>query len=173
MFSNGTRILIGVIFGLSLLLLLYIRIYELAAVAAVMILLLVWDYFKQGTLVVAAKFFHNKDYDKAERMLLQIKQPTLLSKKRRGFYEFIFGGICLQKQDFDAAEKHYEVAAEYPLRSINDHVAALAHVANISIRQGNYTKAHQYLDRADKHEEEVTAKMKQVIERLKKEIKNK
>ena len=34
------------------------------------------------------------------------------------------------------AEIHYELAAQYPLRTANDHVAALVHVANISIRQG-------------------------------------
>jgi hypothetical protein len=34
------------------------------------------------------------------------------------------GGICMQKQDFEEAEQHYELAAQYPLRTVNDHVAA-------------------------------------------------
>jgi tetratricopeptide (TPR) repeat protein len=170
MFTNRTRLFIGAIFLLSLILLLNIRRYEFASVAFVMIVLLIWDYFKQGTLVIAAKHFYHKDYEKTENVLLQIKKPTWLGKKRRGYYEFFMGGICLQKQDFEDAERHYEIAAQYPLRSVNDHVAALVHVANICIRQRNYEKAEAYLQLSDQHKEKINAKMKDVIERLRQEL---
>jgi tetratricopeptide (TPR) repeat protein len=134
---------------------------------------LAWDYIRQGTLIVAAKYFHHKDYEKAERTLLEILNPKWLSKNRRGYYEFLMGGVCLQKQDFEDAERHYEVAAQYPLRSVNDHVAALVHVANISIRQGNFEKAKAYIELTDKHRNDINAKMKDVIQRLRDEIKNK
>ena len=173
MFSNGVRLFIGFIFFLSLILLVYLRLYEFAAVSALMIVLLVWDYFKQGTLIIAAKYFHHKDYNRAERSLLQIKQPCWLSKNRRGYYEFILGGICLQKQDFKDAEMHYETAAQYPLRSVNDHVAALVHIANINVRQGNYEKARTYLRLTDQHKGSINSKMIDVISRLQQEIKGK
>jgi hypothetical protein len=171
MFSNRTRLFIGFIFFLSLLLLTYLGIYEFAAVALVMIVLLGWDYIRQGTLVVAAKHFHHKDYQKTETSLREIFKPEWLSKNRRGYYEFLMGGVCLQKQDFEDAEKHYEIAAQFPLRSVNDHVAALVHVANISIRQRNYEKAEAYLHLAEKHEDKINAKMKDVINRLHEELK--
>lgn len=171
MFANRTRLFIGVLFFLSLILLSYLRFYELAAVALMMIVLLGWDYIRQGTLVVAAKSFHNKEYDKAELLLLEILKPEWLRKGRRGYYEFLMGGVCLQKQDFEDAEKHYEIAAQYPLRSVNDHVAALVHVANISIRLGNYDKAEAYLQLTEKHQDKINAKMKDVISRLHQEIK--
>jgi uncharacterized protein HemY len=173
MFSNRTRIFIAFIFLLSLGLLLYLGIYELAAVAVLMIILLIWDYFRQGTLVVAAKFFHHKDFDRAEALLKEMSNPRWLSKKRRGYYEYIYGGICINKQDFEAAEKHYETAAQYPLRSLNDHVAALVTVANISIRHGDYEKANAYLLLAEQHDDKITAKMEDVISKLHKEIKTK
>src|SRR5471030_743497 len=162
MFTNRTRSFIGFVFLLSLILLTYLRLYEFAVVAFTMIVLLTWDYFKQGTLVVAAKCFHHKDYEKAERYLMEIKWPGWLSKNRRGYYEFLMGGICLQKQDFDDAEKHYEIAAQYPLRSVNDHVAALVHVANICVRQGNFEKAEAYIKLTEKHTDKINAKMKDV-----------
>ena len=81
------------------------------------------------------------------------------------------GGVSLQKQDFEDAEKHYELAAQYPLRSVNDHVAALVHVANISIRQGNCEKAAAYLKLTENHQQEINAKMKNVIDRLHQELK--
>src|ERR1700710_249968 len=115
MFTNRTRLFIGSTFLLSFILLINIRRYEFAAVAFMMIALLIWDYFKQGTLVIAAKHFYHKDYEKTETVLSQIKKPTWLGKNRRGYYEFFMGGICLQKQDYEDAEKHYEIAAQYPL----------------------------------------------------------
>jgi hypothetical protein len=171
MFTNRTRLFIGTIFLLSLVLLVKLQYYELSSVALMMIVLLGWDYLRQGTLVVAARYFHNKDYEKTERTLMEILRPQWLSKNRRGYYEFLMGGVCLQRQDFEDAEKHYEIAAQYPLRSLNDHVAALVHVANISIRQGNFEKANAYLDLTDKHQAKINAKMKDVISRLRQEIK--
>ncbi|WP_121812731.1 hypothetical protein [Mucilaginibacter kameinonensis] len=171
MFSNRIRIFIAFIFLLSLGVLMYFRVYELAAVAAMMIILLIWDYFRQGTLIVASKHFHVKDYDKTAASLKEIMKPEWLSKNRRGYYEFIYGGLCLQRQEFEEAEKHYEIAAQYPLRSVNDHVAALVSVANISIRRGNLEKAQAYLQLAEKHKEKITAKMKEVINRLQQELK--
>lgn len=173
MFTNRTRLFIGTIFFLSLMLLAYRHLYELAFFALLLIILLAWDYIRQGTLIVAARYFHHKDYDKAERTLLEILNPKWLSKNRRGYYEFLMGGVCLQKQDFEDAEKHYEVAAQYPLRSVNDHVAALVHVANISIRQGNLDKAEAYIELTKKHTDNINAKMKDVIERLRQELKKK
>jgi tetratricopeptide (TPR) repeat protein len=149
----------------------YQRVYQLTAFCALMIAMIIIEYFRQGTLVLAAKYYHHKDFGKTEELLKQIKKPELLSKKRRGFYEYMMGAICLQKSDFDAAERHYELASQYPLRTLNDHVAALVHVANISIRQGNYDKAETYLQLALKDKEKITAKMLAVIERLKQEIK--
>jgi tetratricopeptide (TPR) repeat protein len=171
MFSNRTRLFIGIIFFLSLILLTYLRMYQVAAVALMMIVLLAWDYIRQGTLVVAAKYFHHKEYDKAESCLNEILKPEWLRKNRRGYYEFLMGGVYLQRQDFEDAERHYEIAAQYPLRSLNDHVAALVHVANISIRLGNYDKAEAYLQLTEKHQEKINAKMKDVISRLHQEIK--
>lgn len=171
MFTNKTRLFIGTIFFLSLILLAYRQMYELAWVAFTLIILLAFDYIRQGTLVVAARYFHHKDYDKAERTLLEIFRPKWLSKNRRGYYEYLMGGVCLQKQDYEDAETHYEIAAQYPLRSVNDHVAALVHVANISIRLGNYDKAEAYLQLTEKQEDKINAKMKDVIERLRQELK--
>jgi tetratricopeptide (TPR) repeat protein len=170
MFTKRARILVIGAFVIMLAIAINLRVYEIAGVIVMFIGLLIWGYFKEGTIVLAAKAFHNKEYSKAEALLQQVANPEWLSKKRRGFYEFIYGGICLQRQDYNEAEKHYEIAAQYPLRSANDHVAALVHVANISIRHNNFEKAKAYLGLADKHEEKITAKMKDVVQRLHKEL---
>ncbi len=166
MFTNRARVLVIGAFVIMMAVALTYKVYEIVGVTAMFILMLIWGYFKEGTIVLAAKAFHNKDYDKAESLLKQVSNPDWLSKKRRGFYEFIYGGVCLQKNEYNEAEKHYEIAAQYPLRSANDHVAALVHVANIAVRHNDFAKAKAYLSLADKHEEKITAKMKEVIRRL-------
>jgi len=171
MFTNTARIfLIGVFLAMGLFCS-YEHVYQLMGVCLLFIALLIWGYFKEGTVIMAAKSFHKKDYVKSEALLSQITNPGWLAKKRRGFYEFIMGGVALQKQDYDAAERHYELAAQFPLRSVNDHVAALVHVANISIRQHNYDKAAAYIGLANKNQEKINAKMKDVIAKLEKELK--
>jgi tetratricopeptide (TPR) repeat protein len=166
MFTNRVRILVVSVFILLMAFFVYQHAYELAGVVLVFTGLLIWGYFKEGPIILAAKHFHKKEYDRAEGLLRQIRNPALLSKKRRGFYEFILGGICMQKHDFEEAEQHYELAAQYPLRTVNDHVAALVHVANISIRNGKYDKASAYLQLAKEKEGQVTAKMKSVIAQI-------
>lgn len=171
MFTNRARILVAGLFVIMLAVSLKMKVYELAGLAVMFIALLIWGYFKQNTIVLAAKAFHLKDYEKAESLLKQVPNPDWLSKKRRGFYEFIYGGVCLQKRDYAEAEQHYELAALYPLRTANDHVAALVHVANISIRNGNFDKATAYLQLTDKHKDNITAKMKDVIYKVEQELK--
>jgi hypothetical protein len=72
---------------------------------------------------------------------MQVSNPEWLSKRRRGFLRVYIRRYMPAKEDYAEAEQHYELAALYPLRSANDHVAALVHVANINVRNGNYDKA--------------------------------
>ncbi len=171
MFTNRARQLVIAVFILVLLFTIYEQAYEITGIALLAIVVLLWGYFKEGTVILAAKDFHDKNYEKTEALLRQIAQPKWLAKKRRGYYEYMMGGIALQKQDFEAAERYYEVAVQYPLRSVNDHVAALVHVANISLRQHNFDKAEAYLSLAKKQENNLTSKMCEVIIKLEKEIK--
>jgi tetratricopeptide (TPR) repeat protein len=160
------------IFAATLAFFVYERMYQLAAIAGVFDLILLWGYFREGPIILAANHYHKNDFERAEELLQQIHKPEWLSTKRRGFYEFMMGGICLKKNDFEKAERHYELAAQFPLRSTNDHVAALVHVANIGLRQKNYEKVETYLKMATRQEEKISAKMKDVISRLQNELKN-
>lgn len=171
MFTNRARQLVIAVFILVLLFSIYKQAFEISGVALLAIGVLLWGYFKEGTVIMAAKDFHDKNYNQTEALLRQISRPNLLARKRRGYYEYMMGGIALQKQDFEAAERHYEVAVQYPLRSVNDHVAALVHVANINLRQHHFDKAEVYLSLAKKQEDNLTSKMREVIIKLEKEIK--
>jgi tetratricopeptide (TPR) repeat protein len=173
MFSNKARILVLLVFVAMMIFFAWKQVVELAAFSALMIVMIIVEYFRQGTLVLAARHYHDKDYEGVEALLKQIRKPEWLMDKRRGIYEYMLGNISLHKQDYEQAALHYDLASKFPLRSINDHVATLVHAANIQIRLGNNAKAEEYLAQAMKHEEKMTAKMKAVIEKLKQELKKK
>ncbi len=160
-----------VVFTVMMVFFAYKQVIELTLFSLMMIVLIIIEYFKQGTLVLAAKHYHDKDYDGAEDLLKQIKKPEWLMKKRRGVYEYMLGNINFYKNDFEEAAVHYDLATKFPLRSTNDHVAALVHAANMNIRLGRYDKAGDYLAETATYEEKITAKMKSVIEKLKAELK--
>ena len=103
MFSNKARVLVLIVFIAMLVFFTWKQVIELAAFSLLTIVLVIVEYFKQGTLVLAARHYHDKDYDGAETLLKQIKKPEWLLDKRRGVYEYMLGNINLQKQDYEEA----------------------------------------------------------------------
>lgn len=171
MFTIKARLVIGGILILLAFVFYHYQTYQLVGVVLLLLVALVVEYFRQGTLVLAAKQFHLKNYQQAEDLLHEIKKPEWLSKKRRGIYEYMMGGISMHKPDFESAEYHYEQAAQYPLRTMNDHIAALVAVANISLRNGKPEKTAAYLQLANQHQDKQTAKMKAVIAEVQQNLK--
>ncbi|HCN82410.1 MAG TPA: hypothetical protein DIT07_02155, partial [Sphingobacteriaceae bacterium] len=119
------------VFGIAVILLgwtIYEHVYEVSAIVTLCLVLLIWSYFKQGTVMLAAKAFHQKNYEKAEELLKEIKDPDRLSRKRRGFYEFIYGNIELQRENYEFSEQHFQIASRFPLRNENDKGIILVHL---------------------------------------------
>lgn len=146
----------------------YQQVYEMSAVVALGIVLLIWSHFRQGTVMLAAKAFQQKDYDKAETLLSEIRDPDKLSKKRRGFYEFISGNIELQKNNFEEAERHFQIASRFPLRNENDKGIILVQLANLNLRKRDFTKARAYAEKAKSLK--VSARVQNIIQKIEKEI---
>lgn len=142
--------------------------YELSAVVGLGIVLLILSHFRDGTVVLAARAFHEKDYEKTERLLREIKNPDRLKKSRRGYYEFIYGNIELQHMNYDEAERHFQLASRFPLKNENDKALALVHLANLNIRKMEYQRAQAYLERA--RELKISARVQDIILKIDKEI---
>jgi tetratricopeptide (TPR) repeat protein len=146
----------------------YQQVYEISAIVVLGILLLTWSYFRQGTVLLASKAFHDKDYVKAEDLLRQIKDPDRLSKNRRGFYEFIYGNIELNRNNFDEAERHFQIASRFPLRNENDKAIILVQLANLSLRKQDFEKAKAYAEKAKSLK--ISARVQNIIQKIEKEI---
>lgn len=144
------------------------RVYEVAAVIGLGIGLLIWGYFREGTVVMAAREFHAKNYDGAEDLLKEIADPDRLGKHRRGFYEFIYGNVELHRHNYDEAEKHFQIATRFPLRNQNDKAIVLVHLANISLRKKDFERAKAYAEKARTYK--ITTRVKDIILKIESEI---
>lgn len=144
------------------------QVYEIAAIIGIGIALLVWGYFREGTVVMAAREFHAKNYDGAEELLKEIEDPDKLGRHRRGFYEFIYGNVELHRQNYEQAEKHFQIATNFPLRNQNDKAIVLVHLANLNLRKKEFERASAYVERAKSYK--ITSRVKKIIEKIESEI---
>ena len=144
------------------------EVYEISAAIVLGLALLIWGYFREGTVVMASREFHKKNYDRAEELLQEITDPDKLSPHRRGFYEFIYGNLELNRHNFDQAEKHFQIASNFPLRNQNDKAIVLVHLANINLRKKEHERAKAYVEKAKSLK--ITARVKNIINKIEQEI---
>jgi len=167
--TRKARLLVVGVFMILLAWTIYQRAYEVSAIVALCLVLLIWSHYKQGSVMLAAKAFHDKDYDKAEQLLKEIKDPDRLSRKRRGFYEFIYGNIELQRNNYEDSERHFQIASRFALRNENDKGIVLAQLANLNLRKHEYEKAKAYIEKAKTLK--ISARVQNIIQKIEQEIK--
>ncbi|HEY1025710.1 MAG TPA: hypothetical protein VGE26_11140 [Sphingobacteriaceae bacterium] len=168
MFTRNARLAVVAVGVLLLCWTLYEQVYEIAAVVGVGIAALIWGYFREGTVIMAAREFHHKNYERAEELLKEIQDPDRLKRHRRGFYEFIYGNIELHRENYEEAERHFQIASRFPLRNQNDKAIVLVHLANLNLRKRNFERSKAYVDRAKTLK--ITSRVKNIIQKIETEI---
>lgn len=146
----------------------YEQVYELSALIGFGILFVIYGYFKEGTVVLASKAYHNKDLIKTEKLLKEVKNPDRLKKSRRGYYEFMYGNIELSRTNLAEAERHFQIASRFPLKNENEKALVLTQLANLNLMKKEFQKATAYLEIAK--ELKASARVKNIIEKIEQEI---
>lgn len=146
----------------------YLRAYQPASMLFGVVAFFVWSHFREGTVVLAAEAYKNKQYDKARHYLADIKNPEYLRKSRRSYYEFISGSLALQLLDDESAERHFQIASRLPFRKPNDKAIILVHLATLNLKKKDYERVRAYLARAS--ELEVSSRIAQIINKIENEI---
>ena len=167
MFTNPARVAVCILLLLVVAIATYLKVFEVAAFSFMLIGLVIWGYFKEGTVVLAAKQYKDKNFEKAKELLATVKNPELLNKKRKPYYEFLLGSIAVNQLDYHTAELHLGKAAVLGLRA-NDLGVALMHLANISLRNQDKQKGMVWIHQAEKLP--LTAKYKSIISNIEKEL---
>ena len=170
MYNTWSRYALMAIFALAAVTSLYLSQYQLAPVSGFLFAFILWSHFKQGSVLMASKHFKNADYDKTEQILDEIANPDRLAKNRRGYYEFMRANIALQREDYELAEHHFQIASRFSLGGKNDKAFVLIHLANLALRKKDGVRALAYVETAK--ELATTSRAKDIIKTIEKEASN-
>lgn len=167
MYNTASRYVLMAIFAVSALVSLYYTQYQLAAIAGFLFAFVLWSHFKHSSVLLASKHFKNADYDRTEKILGEVVNPDRLAKNRRGYYEFMKANIALQREDFETAEFHFQIASRFPLGGKNDKAFVLIHLANLALRKKDGERAKTYIEKAK--ELATTSRAQEIIKIIEKE----
>ena len=155
------------VFAVSALVSLYFMQYQLAAIAGFLFAFVLYTHYKHSSVLLASKYFKNAEYDKAEEILAEVGNPDRLARNRRGYYEFMRANIALQRDDFETAEFHFQIASRFPLGGKNDKAFVLIHLANLALRKKDAERAKAYVEKAK--ELATSSRAQEIIKIIEKE----
>ncbi|MGK6349762.1 hypothetical protein [Parapedobacter sp. DT-150] len=168
MMTSKARAVVLVLAFVLLMWAVYAGIYQVAVMIAGAMGYLTWSHYREGTVFIATQAFQKQDFEKARRLLADIRNPEYLRKGRRNYYEFMSGNLALKVEDYDAAERHFQIASRLPFRRPNDKAIILVNLANINLRKKDFERVKAYVDLARKLE--VTSRVAQIINKIENEI---
>lgn len=164
MYSAKTRYALMVAFTIAALMCLIYHQYQLAAFGGLLLVILIWSHFKQSSVLLASKYFKNGDYEETENALAEVPDPERLAKNRRGYYEFMRANIALQREEYEEAEYHFQLASRFPLGGKTDKAFVLIHLANLALRKKDKVRILAYIEKA--RELATTPKARDIINKL-------
>jgi len=167
MYNAKSRYALMAVFAISALVSLYFIQYQLAAIAGFLFAFVLYTHYKHSSVLLASKYFKDADYEKAEQILAEIDNPDRLARNRRGYYEFMRANIALQREDFETAEFHFQIASRFPLGGKNDKAFVLIHLANLALRKKDGERAKTYVEKAK--ELATSSRAQEIIKIIEKE----
>jgi len=167
MYNIKGRYALMAVFAISALVSLYFMQYQLAAIAGCLGAFVLYTHYKHSSVLLASKYFKDADYDRAEKVLNEIANPDRLARNRRGYYEFMRANIALQREDFETAEFHFQIASRFPLGGKNDKAFVLIHLANLALRKKDAERAKAYIEKAK--EMAASSRAQEIIKIIEKE----
>ncbi len=170
MFNATGRYILMAVFAIAAGISLYYEQHQLAALAGLMFLFIIWSHFKSSSILMASKSFKNGDYTRASILLAEVADPDRLSKNRRGYYEFMMANIALKNGDYQSAEMHFQIASRFPLGTKTDKSFVLIHLANLALRKKDKVRTLAYAEKAS--ELANTERAKEIVQKLLKEANN-
>lgn len=130
--------------------------------------LIVWGYFKNGTVYMAFQQLRKENYGKAETLLMKTRYPELLKRSQKSYYHFTKGFIELNKQNNDLAYDELKTALDLGLRTQNDTSIVTLKLASLELGRRNLKEAENFISRTKdlNHKPELNIE----IERIEAEI---
>src|SRR5215217_1214766 len=168
MYNNKGRYALMALFVTAAAACLFYDQIQLAALAGLFFAFVLWSHFKHSSIVMASKYFQSGDHERATRLLAEVPNPDRLARNRRGYYEFMKANIALKREEYEAAEQHFQIASRFPLGGKNDKAFVMIHLANLALRKKDKVRSSAYLEKAK--ELAVTPKAQEIIIKIEKEV---
>jgi tetratricopeptide (TPR) repeat protein len=144
MFSPFSRIILVLICaGISVLGAVF-NIFSLVIIASIASFILLYGYFRKGSVKLALSRLRQEDYKEAEKVIDQTTHPERLDKRQRAYYYFVKGFIAREKDKFDEAKNHLETSLHEGVGNQNDIAMALLALADMEMVKKNKAKAREY-----------------------------
>lgn len=170
MYNSKGRYALMAAFAIAALACLFYVQYQLAAIAGFLFAFILWSHFKHSSIVLASRYFKDGDYERTEELLDEVPNVDRLARNRRGYYEFMRANIALKREDYEAAEFHFQIASRFPLGGKNDKAFVMIHLANLALRKKDKVRAGAYLEKAK--ELAQTTRANDIISKIEKEVNN-
>lgn len=168
MYNSKGRYALMAVFTVAALVCLFYAQYQLASFAGFLFGFILWSHIRHSSVLLASKYFKNGDHERAEELLNEVPNADRLAKNRRGYYEFMRANIALKKEDYAAAEFHFQIASRFPLGGKNDKAFVMIHLANLALRKKDKVRSNAYLEKAK--ELAITPKAQEIINKIEKEV---
>ncbi len=106
---------------------------------------LLWDYLKRGTVPLALLKLRKNDYAAAGKILNLTRNPNILLKKQKIYFNFIKGFLEREQDNFSEAEEYLMNVKNAGLKNENDRAMVLLALADIQMIKGNTREAKALL----------------------------
>lgn len=113
-------------------------------IASILSFILLYGYFRKGSVMLALKQLRKEDYKEAERVIDMNSQPDRLDKKDKAYYLFVKGFVAREKDQFEEAKIFLEEALQGGIKNQNDIAMAILALADMEMINKNKRAATAY-----------------------------
>ncbi len=128
----------------------------------------VYGHYRYGSVYAAFHELKGENYDKAEKLILEIKNPNYLVKSQRSYYHFTKGTLASHKGQWNESYSELTKALDLGLRTENDKSIVLLNLANVELKRHNLSQAKQFISEVRKIE--LNPLVKSETDRIEEEI---
>jgi len=119
-------------------------IWTLLIISTLISLFILWGYYNVGTVYLALGKMRKNEFEQAEKLLEQIKNPDRLNKNYKSYFYFIRGIIAHEMDRFDEASTCLKEALRIGMKRESDRAMTLLALTDMEMVQKNETAARNY-----------------------------
>jgi tetratricopeptide (TPR) repeat protein len=144
MFTPFSRIILLLLCAVLSVVAAFFNIYSLLIITSIASVILLYGYFRKGSVKLALSRLKREEYTEAEKIIEMTTRPERLDKKERAYFLFVKGFVAREKDQFEEAKIFLEEALRDGIRNQNDIAMALLALTDMEMVKKNRIKAREY-----------------------------